>query len=306
MSRSVLVLANPHAGRGRAVAAARVALHRLAESGCDARLVETADAAAAVLAARDGVRDGVDVVAVAGGDGTAHACLPVLAGSGTALGLLPAGSGNDLGRALGLPLAAPAAADVIATGGVRLLDLGTAGDRLWATVACIGLDSAVSARATRLRWPAGPRRYDVALIVEVLRLRPLPLRVTVDGRPHDVRATLVAVGNTAWYGSGLQICPGADPTDGMLEVTVVGAVPRRELLRVTARLRAGRLTGHPAVTRFRGRRIVLVGTADGRSGAPAYADGEPLDPLPLTVGCRRGALRVVVPTGWSAPPAAPL
>ncbi len=110
----MLVLANPHAGRGRAGAAARVGLHRLTELSCDVRLV-------------------------AGGDGTAHACLPVLAGSGTALGLLPAGSGNDLGLALGLPLAAPAATDVIATGGVRLLDLGTAGDRLWATVACIAL-----------------------------------------------------------------------------------------------------------------------------------------------------------------------
>lgn len=92
----------------------------------------------------------------------------------------------------------------------------------------------------------------------------------------------------------------------MLEVTIVGPVPRRELLRVTARLRAGRLAGHPAVTRLRGRRIELVATAPARPGGPAYADGEPLDPLPLTVGCRAGALRVVVPAGWSAPPAASL
>jgi diacylglycerol kinase (ATP) len=179
-----------------------------------------------------------------------------------------------------------AAVAALVTGRTRRVDAVRTGDRWWATVLCCGFDSAVSERADRLRWPRGPRRYDVAIAAELLQLRPRPVTVTVDGVPSEHEVTLV--GNTPCYGGGLRICPGAGPDDGLLEVVVVGPVSRRELVRTRPRLAAGTHVDHPAVTVLRGREVRLAGTA-----LVTYADGEPVAPLPVTSGCVPRALTVV-------------
>ena len=146
--------------------------------------------------------------------------------------------------------------------------------------------------AGRLRWLPGRRRYDVAVLVELARLRPRGLGLVVDGETvlhaDGPGSTLVAVGNTARYGGGSRICPDADPADGLLDVTVVGPLTRRDLLRTFPRLADGTHVRHPAVSRHRGAVVELTGSA-----VSAYADGEPVAPLPVTVRCVPGALAVV-------------
>ncbi|MGY1712818.1 sphingosine kinase, partial [Geodermatophilus sp. SYSU D00758] len=185
--------------------------------------------------------------------------------------------------------AARAPADDLRAGRSRTVDAGRAGERWWATVLCCGFDAAVTERAGRLRWPRGPRRYDLAVLAELARLRPREVTLELDGRPRTLPVTLVAVGNTAWYGGGLPVCPGADCADGLLDVTVVGPVSRRELVRTRPRLAAGAHLTHPAVTVHRAARIGL----SGEPGLAAWADGEPVGALPVTAECVPGALRVV-------------
>ncbi|TFV62445.1 sphingosine kinase, partial [Geodermatophilus sp. DF01-2] len=238
------------------------------------------------------VADGTGAVVAVGGDGAAHAGLQAVAGTGTPLAVVPAGTGNDLALALGVPAdpatAAEAAAADLLAGQVRTLDAGRTGDRWWSTVLCCGFDSAVTDRANRLRWPRGPRRYDVAILAELARLRPRELTLTLDGEPWTLAATLVAVGNTSWYGGGMRVCPAADPADGAFDVTVVGPVSRRELVRTRPRLTAGTHVEHAAVTVHRAGRVELVG-----EGLSTYADGEPVASLPAVSVCVPGALRVV-------------
>ncbi|SDY21227.1 diacylglycerol kinase (ATP) [Modestobacter sp. DSM 44400] len=162
-----------------------------------------------------------------------------------------------------------------------------AGERGWSIVLCCGFDSAVTDRASRLRRPRGPRRYDVAIVAELLQLRPRTVTLTVDGVTSRREVTLVAVGNTACYGGGL-ICPDADPADGLLEVVVVGPIGRLELLRTRPRLAGRDARRRPAVTVLRGREVTLEG-----EGLVTYADGEPVRPLPATSVCVPGALTVV-------------
>ncbi len=108
---------------------------------------------------------------------------------------------------------------------------------------------------------------------------------------HDV--TLVAVGNTGWYGGGLRICPGADPADGWLDLTVVGPVSRRELVRTRPRLAAGTHVTHPAVQVLRAREIQVEPVGSGAAGLTTWADGEPVGPLPQRCTVVPGALTVL-------------
>jgi diacylglycerol kinase (ATP) len=234
----------------------------------------------------------VAAVVAVGGDGTAHAALQAVAGTPTPLAVIPAGTGNDLALALGVPRdplsAARAAAGDLLAGSARTIDTGRTAGRWWATVLCCGFDSAVTDRANRLRWPRGRRRYDVAVLAELARLRPRELTLVLDGESQTLPVTMVAVGNTAWYGGGMKVCPAADPSDGLFDVTVVGATTRLELMRTKPRLTAGTHVEHPAVAVFRAARVELSSP-----GVTTYADGEPVAPLPAVAECVPGALRIV-------------
>ncbi|MBM7804281.1 diacylglycerol kinase (ATP) [Geodermatophilus bullaregiensis] len=288
----VVVLVSPAAGRGRARTVSGAVLDVLRRGGLAPHVLRAATRAEAEGAAAAAVAAGVGAVVAVGGDGAAHAALQAVAGTPTPLAVVPAGTGNDLALALGVPpepvTAAVAAAADLREGAVRTLDAGCTAGRWWATVLCCGFDSAVTDRANRLRWPRGPRRYDVAILAELARLRPWEVTLTLDGGSRTLPVTLVAVGNTAWYGGGLRICPAADPADGLLDVTVVGPVSRRELVGTRPRLADGTHVGHPAVTVHRAARVGLAG-----AGLSTYADGEPVAALPVTAEAVPGALRVV-------------
>jgi diacylglycerol kinase (ATP) len=288
----VAVLVSRPAGRGRARAVAGAVLDALRDAGLEPRVLPATTRADAERQAAQAVAAGTTAVVAVGGDGAAHAALQAVAGTPTPLAVIPAGTGNDLALALDVPAdpvdAARAAATDLLTGDVATLDAGRTGSRWWATVLCCGFDSAVTDRANRLRWPRGPRRYDVAILAELARLRPREVTLVLDGEARTLPVTLVAVGNTAWYGGGMRVCPGADPTDGLLDVTVVGPVSRRELVATRPRLTAGTHVEHPAVTVHRAARIELAG-----EGLTTYADGEPVAPLPAVTVCVPAALRVV-------------
>jgi diacylglycerol kinase (ATP) len=288
----VAVLVSPTAGRGRAGVLTDDVLAAFRAAGLSARVLPATTGAEGERQAAEAVAAGAGAIVAVGGDGTDHAAVQAVAGTSAALAVIPAGTGNDLVRALSIPTdalaAARAAAEDLSAGTHRTIDAGRTGDRWWATVLCCGFDSAVSDRANRLRWPKGRRRYDVAVLAELARLRPLELTLVLDGAARTLPITMVAVGNTPWYGGGMKVCPGADPTDGLFDVTVVGATSRLELMRTKPRLTAGTHIEHPTVSVHRAVRVELSSP-----DVTAYADGEPVAPLPSVAECIPGALRIV-------------
>lgn len=292
--RSVLLI-NPAAGGGLATKVVRSVAGHLRQVS-DVRAVLARDAAGTTRAAAEAVAADVDVLVVLGGDGAAHLAVQACAGTRTALAVVPTGTGNDLARALGMPFepvaAARAVAAAMAEQAPRRIDLGKiAGGGWFSTVLCAGFDSMVNARVNRMRWPRGKRRYDLAVLRGLVDLRAMPLRVETEAGVREFEATWVAVGNTAWYGGGIPICPGSDPGDGRFDVTVVGDISRRDLLRMFPTMRTGRHIDHPSVRTFRARSVRL----GGQNGWSAYADGEHQARLPLSVRCESGALQVVAP-----------
>ncbi len=238
-----------------------------------------------------------DALVAFGGDGLVHVALQATAGTDVPLGVIPAGTGDDIAAALGIPRRNPvAAAEVVLRGRVRTLDAARVGGTEWfAGVLACGFDSRVNERANAGAgggWPPGMARYLVALVRELRQFTPIPFSITLDspaGREViEQEAMLVAVGNTGRYGAGMRICPAADPGDGLLDVVILGAISKREFLRTFPRVYRGAHIGHRAVISRRVTRVEL--------SAPevvAYADGERIGPLPLTCEIVPGALRVI-------------
>jgi diacylglycerol kinase (ATP) len=293
----VAVLANPTAGRGRHRELLTAVVERLYGHGHDVRLLDASTSEEAEAACHAEVAGGAAAIVAVGGDGTVHRAVQAVAGTQIPLGVVPAGTGNDFADQLGMPADPLAAADLVAAalaeGRTRAVDLARMASadnqvRWYVAVLAAGFDAVVNEMANRMPWPRGPRRYDLAIMLELARLRPRRYTLRLDGEAHQIDAVLVAVGNTASYGGGLRICPDADPTDGLLDVVVGGRLGRAAVVRIKPKLYRGTHLAHPEVTSYRAREVVI--DVDGIVG---YADGERTLPLPVTVTCVPGALRLL-------------
>jgi YegS/Rv2252/BmrU family lipid kinase len=232
----------------------------------------------------------VELLLVFGGDGTVHEVvngLPLAAlQDGPPVALLPAGTGNDLARGLGLPLDPVAAARVVAGGRAQPLDLLDCGRRLAAN----GVNAGFAAAATRVLSPRvkrllGPAAYVAGGVRAGLRPPTWPARVEVAGRVVEGEALAVVVGNGGSFGGGQRLLPGADPGDGLLDVLVVpAAVSKARLARALATDR--RLPGD--LPRLRGPSATIVTTM------PCRLDGEPAT-TPGSISVLAAAWRVILP-----------
>jgi len=298
----IALVVNPTSGVGRAAKISEAVAARL-RAGAQVTVLAGTSAAHAVDLMAAAARQH-DAVVVLGGDGMVHLALQALAGGDTPLGIIPGGTGNDVADVLGLPADPLVAADLVLSAvlasSVRRVDLGrTAAGTWWATVLCAGFDSAVNARANRMTWPKGPRRYDLAIAAEMLRLRPYRFRIDLDGEPMEVLATLVAIGNGPQYGGHKQMTPDGRMDSGEFAVTVVAPVSRLTLARLAPKLPHAGHIGHPAITTYTAREVGLTALGeDGEVGRiVSFADGEPISPLPVITTCVAAALPVLVPPG---------
>ena len=226
---------------------------------------------------------------VVGGDGMVRIAVDAVACTNTSLGVVPFGTGNDFARALGLldgdrrsHVSAAMSEDVVEIDAMRT-------NHGWvASVATLGFAGDVTERANKLRWPKGQHRYTVATVLQLPRLRSIPATIDVDGSIHDAATTMLAVGNTAYFGGGMAICPDTKPNDGMLQTVVIGDVGRPTFLRVFPRVFKGSHLSHPDVDTYHSRSV----TIDGDPSIIVWADGDRLGPLPVTCTSVSGALRV--------------
>ena len=291
MARQIALLTNPTSGKGRGRRTAAIALPRLREAGFEVRELEGADGAQALHLAREAVADGVESLVVCGGDGMTHIGVQAVAGTATNLGIIPAGTGNDVARYFDIPRSDPqAAADVVVGSRVRTVDLAQVGEIYFAAVLAAGFDSKVNERANNMTWPRGQMRYNVATLAELRVFEPLPYTLVLDGEERQLEAMLVAVGNGPSFGGGLRITEGAVLDDGLLDVVVIRPMSKARLVRSYPRLFTGTISEIPEYEHHLVRSVTLAAP-----GIVAYADGERLGALPLTVECAPASLRVLVP-----------
>ncbi|MPY98468.1 MAG: diacylglycerol kinase family lipid kinase [Actinophytocola sp.] len=288
--RSFTALVNPISGGGHALRAWQPVAAALSAAGATTRVVETTDAAHAASAAAEAAQAG-DVVVAVGGDGLVRDVASGVVEAGGVLGVVPAGRGNDLGRALGLPASASALARLLLDAAPRAIDVLDVDGVVVPGNVYVGIDSMSTRIINDTRWLPALLAYRLAPVRAILRWRSPTFTVSTDGDARSACAYSVVVANSGAYGHGLRIVPSAVLDDGKLDVLTVGDGPRRELVKFMREAKTGEHVRRPEITLVAGTSVTIDADAD----VPVCADGDEIGTLPVTVKVRPGALRLLAP-----------
>lgn len=288
-SRRGLFLGNKHSRRGaEAVPTAFAQLERLGFSLTTVEIREKADLSRAVI---ENARE-CDAVIVAGGDGTINAVASGLLETGLPLGIVPAGTGNDLARTLGIPEDIGAATEVIAAGHTRTIDVGTVNDRPFFNVASIGLSVDLAHVLTGdLKRRFGRAGYAVAALGVLARTRPFRATIRSAEGSVSVSTLQIAVGNGRYYGGGNAIEKTAAIDDQRLDLYSLEFRKAWKLALLARSFRYGEHGAWDEVRAIRAREFDVVT----RSPKPVNADGEIVTTTPAHFRIQPNAVRVFCP-----------
>jgi YegS/Rv2252/BmrU family lipid kinase len=290
MDGTLCLIVNPHAGGGRAARRLPGVEAALRAQRRPFRVERTTSLAHARALARESSRSG-ELVGAMGGDGLTGAVAGELRGGTGVLAVLPGGRGNDFARKLGIPPDPVAACALLVDGAERRVDLGQAGGSTFLGIVSAGIDSDVNRIANATRLPLGPLVYVYGLLRAIGRWREARWELSVDGERSAFAGYSVAVANSGVFGGGMFLAPDASLDDGLLDVVTIARQSRAAYLRGLPRVFRGTHVRDPAVRIVRAREVTF--SAD--RPFTAYADGDPIAELPVTVRVLPGALRVVAP-----------
>jgi YegS/Rv2252/BmrU family lipid kinase len=293
-----LVIVNPAAGGGRTARTWRRHLLDVMAATLPAEHTETRGPGDGERLAREAAAAGVGLVVAVGGDGTLNEVVNGVRSvdAETSVGAVLTGRGCDACRNFGVPRDPRAAVRALADGHDARFDLGRAewtdGRRRWFAISAgVGFDAGVARRAQTWRM-RGTLPYLVAVLASVRRHRPTDAVLEVDGVAEPpAPITAVVAANGRWFGGGMKIAPQADPADGALDVVVLGALSRLELLRWLPTIYPGTHVRHPRVRVRRARRLRVSAALP----LPSHVDGEPAGVTPVVLTVEPGALRLRVP-----------
>jgi diacylglycerol kinase (ATP) len=294
-SRRALLLANPNSRSGQQPL--DLALERLEAAGIEVEraAIEDREQAFARIAAGSSA---IDMVIVCGGDGTLNCSASGILATGLPLGVLPAGTANDLARTLGLPTDLGQAADVIVAGATRTIDLGEVNGHLFFNVASIGLSAELAAKldhGNKRRW--GRLSYAIAAFKVLTTARPFRATIVAEDCVRRTRTYQVAVGNGRFYGGGVTVEATAAIDDQRLDLYSLEVRSVWKLLLMSRAFHAGRHSAWAEVHTDSGTAFKV------RTRAPrsVNADGELITMTPAHFKLRPCALRVFVPGEQAGP-----
>jgi diacylglycerol kinase (ATP) len=256
-----------------------------------------------MIAARDRIdnaiyRQAIDVLLVVGGDGMAHLGTNVCAQKNIPMAIIPAGTGNDAAGLLGMPLADTKACmelileNLSAPKSIDALRITHGIKTTWALGSgSAGFDALVNARANKMKWPKGPNRYYVAMLLELAKFKPIKYQSVIDGNPKDFEAMLCVVSNTGVFGGGMLVVPDASVTDGVLDVLLVKKMSRFKFVTIFPKVYKGTHITDKDVEILRASKISIAA-----SGMPIYSDGEYVGQAPFEAEVVPGALQVIAPS----------
>lgn len=288
------LIVNLIAGQGRCKAAFPRVKAALERRHIDYDLHYTNEPMEAVDVAKMGIEAGFTRIVAMGGDGTVNEVANGILGSDVALAVIPAGTGNDFVRMLGIPSDPLQAVALLSRPAERRVDIGrVANQRCFVNGLGIGIDAQVARDVLAMERLRGAAAYIYAAVKEVFRFEAFPIRIEAADTSEEWRCLSVGVANGKYCGGGFMLAPRAAVDDGLIDVAAIGDFPKAERLLRLPQARAGKHLQLPEVRYVQAQRATLSSDAK----LIAHMDGEPYD-LPrgsFSVTVEPKALRVLVP-----------
>lgn len=284
-------IVNPIAGAGRSAKCFAQVQALLEQRGADFGFAVTEYPGHAIELTNAALAAGERRIVAVGGDGTVNEVASALWGSEAVMGILPFGTGNDLGRTLGLPTQPEEALNVALTGRVRPMDAGLANERFFLNAAGLGFDVDVLIRMEKFKKRLnGMLPYLLGVVQALFNLRAMRLRVKTGEELLELDGFLLVVSNGRYFGGGMMPAPEADPFDAKFDVCIVHKLPLHRIIPVLIRVVKGRHLGLSEVLFFRADEI----TVETPAGQPLELDGEVCESVPVTFRLLPGAIPMLV------------
>jgi YegS/Rv2252/BmrU family lipid kinase len=291
VERVVALLCNPSAGGGRAARVLPEVESALREFDVSFHTEITRDFKHARALALAAAHAGEAAVTLSG-DGLVGCVAGALSEvPGAVLGVLPGGRGNDLAHVLGIPEDLRAACRIVAAGRERPLDLGDVDGHAFIGIASLGFDSDANRIANDAPARLGKLVYVYGGLRALTAWKPARFELRLDGEPRAFSGYTVAAANSSSYGGGMALAPAASLDDGLLDVVLIGALPKARFLATLPKVFTGAHVEHPAVRVERVRELHV----DADRPFVIYADGDPVGKTPATIRVTPGALSVLAP-----------
>jgi len=287
---NIALVVNPISGGGKGRKMGESIARELTIRGAHFTLIRESSSVDTLLSfKRIHEKDPFTTIISVGGDGLAHLLFPEAIDSNVPIFVAPAGTGNDFARSTHtLGLNTKEMVDAIMSRPPIRIDMGFiehGENRSWfGQVLSTGFDSLVNERANSYKLIRGKIKYVIATARELPFFVPRTYKISIDDTEIETGAMLVAIANGKSYGGGMQVCPDANLRDGLFDILVLRPIPVREFILVFPKVFSGKHVSHPAVEIIRGNRVSLS------SKTIAYADGERLGSLPITVTNKPNAM----------------
>ena len=287
-----LFIVNEHAGKGKTKRRWSKIQRYLQNAGIEHEVCFTSRPQDATEIAKQSSSGNYSHVIAVGGDGTIHEVVNGLAGQPTVFGMIPTGTGNDLARMFDLPNDPVRAVERVLHGTQRTIDLLDLNGTYVSNIVGLGFDAAVAKDTNTANWKkrAGALGYVLSVVKMMFAFQPFRLQVELDGKTMVFEGCwLVAIGNSKYYGGGMQICPDAKMDDGLLDVCIVNNLTRLQLLRFFPTVFSGKHIRLPQVTYMQGKSVRVQTDRP----IPMHGNGEILGTTPCEINIRPAALQVI-------------
>jgi len=287
-----LLVLNRSSGRGHGTNKLRDFVSLCEKNGVDYQIIDEGSAEKTSQRLQEKLSNPkVEALIAFGGDGLVSLCIQHIVDTGTGLSVVPTGTGNDFARSIGTYRKSVSLIfDSINAKNMSVVDVAVAESahvkRYFMQVLSVGFDASVNELANKIKFPKGKSKYTLAMLRRLPKARNTNFEIDQDNNKHRVSSMLIAVGNGASYGGGMRILPDASFHDGVLDLLYVDPVSKITLLSIFPRVFRGTHVKHRAVHLLKGKHFRVNGQAQ------AYADGEYVSALPITLSVIRDGLKI--------------
>jgi diacylglycerol kinase (ATP) len=242
-------------------------------------------------------KENATVIVAVGGDGTINEVINGLVGMNIPLGIIPAGSGNDFSRGLGIPLKHDEALERILSGKPKIIDIGYVNSTYFCTVAGIGFDGEVAQKTNTSLYKkilnfirVGQISYIISAINVLLRYKPIDITLKIDKKLYNIpKVWLIAVANLPFYAGGLVICPKAESNDGLFNICIVQGMSKWKFLCTIPLVFKGNHISSPSIQIIKGKELEIYPSTQ----LLVHGDGEVIGETPARIRIEPNALYVI-------------